>query len=84
MEQLLYYATGVEGVVEIESKWTGRKRERMGMPLRLEIVGKSITFGDRSTDSSGPILSPKAGEKDRALAFSLGKRNGTLVASRRG
>lgn len=56
----LHYATGVEGVVEIESKWTGRKRERMGMPLRLEIVGKSITFGDRSTDSSGPILSPKA------------------------
>ena len=27
-----HYVTGVEGVVEIESKWTGRKRERMGMP----------------------------------------------------
>jgi putative transposase len=52
----LHYATGVEGVVEIESEWTGRKRERMGMPLRLELVGKPITFGDRSTDRSGPTL----------------------------
>ncbi len=52
----LHYATGTEGVVEIESDWTGRKRERMGMPLRLELVGKPITFGDRSTNSSGPTL----------------------------
>jgi len=52
----LHYATGVEGVVEIESEWTDRKRERMGMPLRLELVGKPITFGDRCTDSSGPTL----------------------------
>ena len=48
----LHYATGVEGVVEIESEWTGRKRERMGMPLRLEITGKPATFGD----STGPTL----------------------------
>jgi len=33
-----HYATGVEGVVEIESEWTGRKRERMGMPLRGKVV----------------------------------------------
>ncbi len=33
-----HYATGVEGVVEIESEWTGRKRERMGMPLRVKVV----------------------------------------------
>ena len=26
-----HYASGVEGVVEIESQWTARKRERMGM-----------------------------------------------------
>jgi putative transposase len=26
-----HYATGVEGVVEIESEWTARKRERMGL-----------------------------------------------------
>ena len=33
-----HYATAVEGVVEIESEWTGRKRERMGMPLRGKVV----------------------------------------------
>ena len=33
-----HYVTGEEGVVEIESKWTGRKRERMGMPLRVHIT----------------------------------------------
>jgi len=48
----LHCATGVEGVVEIESEWTGRKRERMGMPLRLKITGEPITFGV----SSGPTL----------------------------
>lgn len=34
-----HYATGVEGVVEIESEWTGRKHERMGMPLRVKVSG---------------------------------------------
>jgi len=33
-----HYAMGEEGVVEIESEWTGRKRERMGMPLRVKIT----------------------------------------------
>jgi putative transposase len=33
-----HYVTGEEGVVEIESEWTGRKRERMGMPLRVRIT----------------------------------------------
>jgi len=42
-----HYATGEEGVVEIESEWTGRKRERMGMPLRVKQVGTPITFGTR-------------------------------------
>jgi hypothetical protein len=28
----------MEGVVEIESQWTGRTRERMGMPLRVRIA----------------------------------------------
>jgi putative transposase len=31
----LQYATGVEGVVEIESEWTTRKRERAGMVLTV-------------------------------------------------
>ena len=48
-----HYVTGIEGAVEIESEWTGRRRERMGMPLRV----RSRTV---------PTLSPKAGGKDGA------------------
>src|SRR5271166_5421663 len=33
-----HYLTGAEGVVEIESEWTGRKRERSGTPLRVKIT----------------------------------------------
>jgi hypothetical protein len=34
-----HYVTGVEGVVEIESEWTWRKRERMGIvPLLKQHV----------------------------------------------
>ena len=29
----VHYATGAEGVVEIESEWTARKRERFGLPI---------------------------------------------------
>ena len=29
----VHYATGAEGIVEIESQWTGRRRERMGVVL---------------------------------------------------
>jgi len=63
-----HYATGEEGIVEIESEWTGRKRERMGVPLRLKVTGNPITFGGVpvSIDSSGPTLSPKEREKDGA------------------
>ena len=32
-----YYLSGAEGIVEIESEWTGRKRERMGMTLRVKV-----------------------------------------------
>jgi len=32
-----HYQTGEEGVVEIESEWTGRKREKMGVPLRVKV-----------------------------------------------
>ena len=41
-----HYATGQAGVVEIESEWTGRRRERMGMPLRVKIVGGPVRFED--------------------------------------
>jgi putative transposase len=53
----VHYVTGVEGVVEIESEWTGRKREQMGMPLRVKIW------------QDVPTLSPKPGEKDGAPSF---------------
>ena len=33
-----HYMTGAEGVVEIESEWTGRKRERMGIALRVRVT----------------------------------------------
>ena len=56
MEQLPPLRNRVEGVVEIESEWTGRKRERMGMPLRLKIAAQPVTFGERSTDTAGPTL----------------------------
>jgi putative transposase len=32
-----HYATGIEGVVEIESEWTAAKRERLGMCPQLRI-----------------------------------------------
>jgi putative transposase len=38
-----HYATGVEGVVEIESEWTARKRERAGIRLKAR-VGKVTQF----------------------------------------
>ena len=31
-----HYATGAEGVVEIESQWTARKRERLGIAPQLK------------------------------------------------
>jgi putative transposase len=50
----VHYVSGVEGTVEIESEWTGRRREQMGTPLRVKIR------------QDVPTLSPKAGEKDGA------------------
>ena len=52
-----HYATGEDGVVAIESEWTGRRRERMGMPPRVKIVGKPVGFG---TDKKGPTRANEA------------------------
>jgi putative transposase len=46
-----HYISGVEGAVEIESQWTARKREQMGLSLRL--VGP---------DQNPRPVSPKTGE----------------------
>ncbi|MGH9556230.1 MAG: REP-associated tyrosine transposase [Terriglobales bacterium] len=45
-----HYATGCEGAVEIESEWTARRRERMGITLR----------GAGSDQGAHPVP-PKAG-----------------------
>ena len=32
-----HYATGAEGIVEIESEWTARRKERMGLAPKLPV-----------------------------------------------
>jgi len=51
----VHYATGIEGVVEIESEWTGRRRERMGMPLRLKI--KELPHPSKTGSDGAPSKS---------------------------
>lgn len=41
-----HYLTGEEGVVEIESEWTGRKRERMRIVPRAKLISAPVSFGD--------------------------------------
>jgi len=42
-----HYLTGEASVVEIESNWTARKRERLGIVPRATIVSAPVTFGSR-------------------------------------
>ena len=49
-----HYMTGEEGVVEIESEWTGRKRERMGMPLRVKIRERGLTHPSKTGSGGAP------------------------------
>lgn len=56
-----HYMTGAEGVVEIESEWTGLKRERAGVRFILKP-------GESGPRLSRPTLSPKEGEEDGAPA----------------
>ena len=57
-----HYLTGVEGVVEIESEWTGGKRGRMGIVPRVKL---------RQLVQTVPTLSPKEGEKGGAPQFKI-------------
>ncbi|MCU1272378.1 MAG: hypothetical protein JWN74_3672 [Acidobacteriaceae bacterium] len=50
----LHYATGVEGVVEIESQWMARKRERMG-------IVPTVRQNQSQSQNPRPV-SPKDGE----------------------
>ena len=52
-----HYVSGVDGVVEIESEWTARRREQMGIPLRMK------------PRTAVPTLSPKDGDKGGAPNF---------------
>ncbi len=38
-----HYATGIEGIVQIESEWTARKRERAGITLTVRQPPESST-----------------------------------------
>jgi putative transposase len=50
----LHYATGVDGAVEVESQWTARKRERLGLLPRAR---------QNQNQSQNPRpVSPKNGE----------------------
>ena len=57
---------GLGAAIKIESERTGRKRERMGVPLRRARVGTPPTFRD-ADERVPPILSPNEREKDGAL-----------------
>ena len=35
-----HYLTGAEGAIEIESEWTARRREKMGMVNRIEAISR--------------------------------------------
>jgi putative transposase len=43
----VHYATGAEAVVEIESQWTARKREKMGITPTVAIAHPSPKSGER-------------------------------------
>ena len=49
----LHYATGVEGVVEIESEWTARKRKRVGVTTRVNESQKPRPVSQRTRDKDG-------------------------------
>jgi hypothetical protein len=42
-----HYLSGVEGVVEIESQWTARKREEMGVALGKEVKSPALSHKTR-------------------------------------
>jgi putative transposase len=48
-----HYATGLEGVVEIESERTAQRRERMGSPLRIALREQDLTPSPQRGDKDG-------------------------------
>lgn len=50
----LHYATGVEGVVEIESEWAVRKRERAGVTLTINESPRPVSPKNGETRTRDP------------------------------
>jgi hypothetical protein len=48
-----HYVSGAESVVEIESQWTARKRERMGVTLRLVASDQNPALSLQKTERQG-------------------------------
>ncbi len=63
--------TGKEGVVEIESEWTGSKRERMGIVSRAKLVSRPVSFGNKTYP---PPKQTKLGWATRRLQVRLQRR----------
>jgi hypothetical protein len=56
-----HYVSGVEGVVEIESQWTARRRELLGITTHLRVPDQSprpVPAKDAGT-RTGPALIPR-------------------------
>ena len=52
-----HYLSGAEGVVEIESQWTARKRERMGAMPQIVVqsqIPRPVTAKDAVTRTGQP------------------------------
>jgi len=52
-----HYLSGAEGVVEIESQWTARKRERMGVMPQVVVqsqIPRPVTAKDAVTRTGQP------------------------------
>jgi hypothetical protein len=80
MEQLCSLCTGVEGIVEIESQWTARSRERTGVALlaRAHSPAKSAKGGATliliTYERKGqPALSLTGKERACTLLYQIGE-----------
>ncbi len=61
----VHYATGMEGIVEIESQWTARRREQMGVALVVEPTLPPRTRGQGGATLVGRLDSRRVGEPRR-------------------
>src|SRR6266849_5961853 len=60
--------TGTEGIVEIESEWTARRRERMGLAPKLPVEKNPRPSKARVGAPSRVIMTEKLGPATRRVA----------------